>query len=51
MRVGDLVIGKGSNEMGIVLSFGIGFARVHWADGNWSWEESRYLQEVINASR
>jgi len=47
MRVGDLVIGKRDNEIGIVISFENGFARVHWADGNWSWEESRYLQEVI----
>ena len=46
MKVGDLVTGKGDNEIGIVISFGNGFARVHWADGNWSWEEYRYLQAV-----
>jgi len=46
MNVGDLVLAKVDNEIGIVIDFGNGFARVHWGDGNWSWEKYRYLQAV-----
>ena len=44
MKVGDLVTMRCYPSIGIVVSFGNGFARVHWADGNWSWEDSRDLQ-------
>ena len=46
MQKGDLVTMRGYPSIGVVVSLGNGFARVHWADGDWSWEDSRDLQAV-----
>ena len=46
MKVGDLVTMRCYPSIGVVVSSRNGFTRVHWADGDWSWEDSRDLQAV-----
>ena len=46
MRVGDLVTMRCYPSIGVVASFGNGYATVHWADGDWSWEDVRFLQAM-----
>ena len=46
MKVGDLVRMRCYPSIGVVISLDVCFARVHWGDGNWSWEDSRDLHAV-----
>ena len=47
MQVGDLVRMRCYPSIGVVTSFGNGYATVRWLDdGSWSWEDSRDLQAV-----